>query len=107
MLRKHRVPVIYADSDQYPAIADVTGEFIYARLQRSIEDVPTGYEPAALDRWADVFRTWEAGDDPDDLPRIEPAERGGSGPRPCFVFFISGGKVRAPAAAMALIERLG
>jgi hypothetical protein len=27
--------------------------------------------------------------------------------RPVFVFFIAGDKVRAPAAAMALIERLG
>jgi uncharacterized protein YecE (DUF72 family) len=107
LLRSHRVAVAYADSDQHPAIADVTGELVYARLQRSAEDVTTGYAPAALDRWAAVFRTWEAGGVPDDLPLIEPAERGGVPARPCFVFFISGGKVRAPAAAMALIERLG
>jgi hypothetical protein len=31
-------------------------------------------------------------------PRIE---------RPVFIYMISGAKVRAPAAAMALIERLG
>jgi uncharacterized protein YecE (DUF72 family) len=106
LLRRHRVPVVYADSDRHPEIADGTGDFVYARLQRSAEDVPTGYEPAALDRWAGVFRTWEAGGVPEGLPLIEPAERGGSEPRPCFVFFISGAKVRAPAAAMALIERL-
>ena len=33
--RKHNVAIVYADSDEHPAIADVTADFVYARLQRS------------------------------------------------------------------------
>lgn len=106
LLRRHGVAVVYADSDKHPAIADVTADFVYARLQRSAEDVPTGYSPEELDGWAEVFKAFAAGREPD-LPRVGAAGEGGAGPRACFVFFISGGKVRAPAAAMALIERLG
>ena len=32
---KHDVAIVYADSDDYPAIVDVTADFVYARLQRS------------------------------------------------------------------------
>ena len=48
----------------------------------------TVYDEPALDGWADQARAW--------------AEGG----RDTFIFFISGAKVRAPAAAQALIERL-
>ena len=60
-----------------------------------------------LDRWAERFRTWADGGEPDDLPRISPVAPGPPTPRSCFVYMISGAKVRAPAAATALIERLG
>jgi uncharacterized protein YecE (DUF72 family) len=107
LLRRHRVPVVYADADKFPAIADVTGDFVYARLQRSSEDEPAGYSAEALDRWAGRFKTWASGGEPDDLPRVEPPSRANGGQeRDCFVYFISGAKVRAPAAAMAFLERL-
>ncbi len=32
LLRKHETPVIYADHATYPAIPDITGDFVYARL---------------------------------------------------------------------------
>jgi uncharacterized protein YecE (DUF72 family) len=107
LARRHGVAIVFADSEGHPAIADVTAPFVYARLRRTVEDEPTGYPPAALDRWAEGFRRWAEGGAPDDLPRIAPDEPGPSGPRDCFVYMISGAKVRAPAAAMALIERLG
>jgi uncharacterized protein YecE (DUF72 family) len=100
------VPVVYADSDDYPAIADVTGDFIYARLQRSSEDEPTGYSPESLDEWARRFGAWAAGGAPDDLAPVMPAAPRGGEPRDCFVYFIAGAKVRAPAAAIAFLERL-
>jgi len=106
LLRKHNAAVVFADSDDYPAIADVTADFVYARLQRSEEGQATGYAPADLDAWAARARQWAAGGEPDDLPRF-----GGKGAakrkRPVFVYMISGAKVRAPAAAMGLIERIG
>jgi uncharacterized protein YecE (DUF72 family) len=104
MGRAAGVALVYADSADYPAIADVTGPFVYARLEQAVEDVPTGYDPAALDRWAAAARTWEAGGTPEGLPYIHP-DGPPATPRETFVFFINGAKVRAPQGAMALIER--
>ena len=39
LCRKHNVAIVYADHDKYPAIADVTGDFVYARLQTGTDDV--------------------------------------------------------------------
>lgn len=105
LLRKHNVAVVYADSDDYPAIADVTADFVYARLQRSQEAEVTGYPPADLDAWAKRAKTWESGGEPDDLDRFGKA-KAKKAKRDVFVYMIAGDKVRAPAAAMALIERL-
>jgi len=105
LLREHNVAVVYADSDEHPALADVTADFIYARLQRTTDENEAGYAPADLDRWASRARTWESGGVPEDLPQIDkkPAPKS---KRPVFVYMISGAKVRAPAAALALIERV-
>ena len=105
LLREHDVGVVYADSDDYPAIADVTADFVYARLQRTREENATGYTAAELDKWAERARMWEAGGTPDDLPRVD-KKGAAKRERPVFVYMISGAKVRAPAAAMGLIERL-
>ena len=105
MARAAGVAIVFADSADYPAIADVTGDFVYARLENAVESEPAGYAPAALDRWAEVAREWAAGDAPEGLPYVvdtPPAKAA----RDTFVFFINGAKVRAPAGAMALIERL-
>jgi uncharacterized protein YecE (DUF72 family) len=107
LLRRHRVPVVYADADKFPAIADTTGDFVYARLQRCTEAEPTGYSAEALDLWARRFGIWASGGEPSDLPRVaSPPEAEGGKPRDCFVYFIAGAKVRAPAAAVAFRERL-
>ena len=100
------VTVVFADSVKYPAIADVTGDFVYARLESAEEANPAGYAPAALDRWAEAARVWEAGGAPEGLPYVDAAAPVAR-PRDVFVFFINGAKVRAPHGAMALIERLG
>ncbi len=105
LARRFEVAVVFADSDKYPAIADVTGPFVYARLQRTVEKEPTGYAPADLDAWAKRLRAWAGGKEPGDLPRVGDAAPGAKS-RPVFAYMISGAKVRAPAAAMALIERL-
>jgi uncharacterized protein YecE (DUF72 family) len=105
LLREHNVAVVYGDSDEHPAIADLTSDFVYARLQRTQEDIDTGYAAADLDGWAARARLWEAGGAPDDLPQVDKAPAPKT-PRPVFLYMISGAKVRAPAAAMALIERV-
>ena len=104
LCRKAGVAIVYAESADYPAIADVTGDFVYARLENAVEDEPQGYAPAALDHWAGVAKAWAAGSSPEGLPYFgTPAP---VAPRDVFVFMINGAKVRAPAAAKALIERL-
>jgi uncharacterized protein YecE (DUF72 family) len=105
LLREHDVAVVYADSDEHPAIADVTAGFVYARLQRTTDKHETGYAAADLDRWAARTRLWESGGVPDDLPQLAKTAPP-KAKRPVFVYMISGAKVRAPAAAMALLERL-
>lgn len=106
MARASKVAVVFAESDDYPMIPDLSGDFVYARLQRSVEDIETGYDAKALDHWAEVARTWEKGGAPEGLPYVH-AEQPEAKARDVFVYFISGAKVRNPAAAMALIERLG
>jgi uncharacterized protein YecE (DUF72 family) len=105
VLRDENVAVVYADSDDYPAIADITGDFVYARLQRAEETHPTGYAPTQLDMWAKRAVTWEKGSVPEDLAPIEKLLKSKS-KRDVFVYMINGFKPHAPAAAMALIERL-
>jgi uncharacterized protein YecE (DUF72 family) len=87
LARRYRVAVVFADDEDFPAIDEATADFTYARLMRTQEDVATGYAATELDRWAKRARDW--------------AKRGD-----VFAYFISGAKVRAPAAAQALIERL-
>ena len=89
LLRRHRVAVAMVDDAKHPALEALTADFVYARLRRCVEEEPTGYAPDALDGWAQRFRrqSVESGYD-------------------CFVYFINGAKVRAPAAAQALLQRL-
>jgi uncharacterized protein YecE (DUF72 family) len=105
LLREHNVAVVYADSDEYPAVADVTADFVYARLQRTQEENETGYAAADLDKWAGRARLWASGGAPEDLPQVD-KKAAPKTKRPVFVYMISGAKVRTPAAAMALIERV-
>jgi len=105
MLRKRKIAVCYAEHDTYTEIADVTADFVYARLQKGDEKLKAGYPPKAIDAWAERAKTWAAGGAPADLPRVV-ATAAAKTPRDVFVYFIHEAKLRAPAAAMALIERL-
>lgn len=106
LLRKFGVPVVFAEHETYPAIADIVGDFVYARLQRGEEKLKAGYPPKALDAWAARAKLWAGGGDPKDLPHIAPKPAPAKQPRDTFIYFIHEAKVRAPAAAMALIERV-
>jgi uncharacterized protein YecE (DUF72 family) len=86
-------------------IADVTADFVYARIQKAEEKFPAGYSDRDLDRLAKLAKVWEAGGAPDDLPTFG-AAKAKKARRDAFIYMIAGDKVRAPAAAMALIERL-
>jgi uncharacterized protein YecE (DUF72 family) len=105
LLRKFNMPVVFAEHDTYPAIADVTGDFVYARLQKGDEKLKAGYPPKSLDAWAKRAAAWAAGGEPKDLPKVD-KKAAPKKPRDVFLYFIHEAKVRAPAAAMALIEKL-
>ncbi len=82
------IAIVFEDSDEYPCIEAASANFTYARLQRMREDVPNGYKDEALDAFAKrARRTQNDGQD-------------------AYIFMINGAKVRAPAAALALQERL-
>jgi uncharacterized protein YecE (DUF72 family) len=88
LAHKANAAIVFADHDEFPCVDEATADFTYARLQRAAEGVPTGYDDAALDRWAKQTRAWAKKSD-------------------VFAFFISGAKIRNPAAAQALIAKLG
>lgn len=89
LCRDHDAAVVYGDDDEFPCIEADTANFAYARLQRMRDEVPTGYDDRSLDAFAKRARKWQKDG------------------RDSYIFMINGAKVRAPAAALALQERLG
>ncbi|HEX5279089.1 MAG TPA: DUF72 domain-containing protein [Micropepsaceae bacterium] len=87
LARRYGCAIVFADSAEYPCIDQPAGDFTYARLMRSEEQIATGYSDAALDGWAKRAAAWARGGD-------------------VFIYFIAGAKLRAPAAAGALLSRL-
>jgi uncharacterized protein YecE (DUF72 family) len=105
LMRKFSVAVAVVESDRHALIPDVTGDFVYLRLQRTSEEVSTGYSSRALAIWANRLRDYAAGRMPDDLAAVTAPVKSRVA-RDVFAYVIAGAKARAPAAAMALIERL-
>lgn len=106
LARGHGMATVFTDSTEHLDFADVTADFVYARLMRSRPEIATGYPAKELQTWAGRVRAWVAGGTPEDLPMLSeptPASR----KRDVFVFFISAAKERNPAAAMALLRLLG
>jgi uncharacterized protein YecE (DUF72 family) len=106
LLRKYGIATVLTDKAEFPEIPDVTADFVYLRLQRSQEKVATGYPPKELDIWAERARSWATGGTPKEPAPIGAPEKTPK-PRDVFIFMINGFKPKAPAAAMALIERVG
>jgi uncharacterized protein YecE (DUF72 family) len=105
LLRQFTMPAVFTDHATYPNIADLTGDFVYARLQRGDDKVPTAYPPKEITAWAKRLQLWAQGKAPDDLPHVEKAAAKAA-PRDVFAYVIHEGKIRAPAGAMELIKRL-
>lgn len=102
-VRKAGVAVVFADSQTYPLIADLTADFAYARLQDAQAEVETGYK--AIKTWATLARAWEGGEEPEQFPLAAPKGKPLKS-RDVFIYLINGAKERAPAAAEALIKLL-
>ncbi len=107
LIRRFGTPVVFADHAAYPGIWDLAGDLVYLRLQTGSDELETAYSAQALDSWAARLAVWAAGGSPPDLPLLEPDQPAPERPREVFAFIIHEGKVRAPAAARAIISRLG
>jgi uncharacterized protein YecE (DUF72 family) len=103
LLREYGVAVITSADADYTQIADVTAPFVYARIMGTQEAEPTGYSETGLARWAKAAQDWAEGGVPEGLETVGPAAP--KQKRDVFLYVISGGKVRNPAAAMELIAR--
>ena len=114
LLRRHDVALVVADTaGKWPLAEDVTSDFVYVRLHGDTELYVSGYDDAALDRWAAKVRGWRDGATDVGGPVLAPP---GSDVRPAppapagrdvYVYFDNDVKVRAPFDAMALAERVG
>ena len=87
LARKHGVAIVYAVGKDYPEIGEATADFTYARMMTTRDEVETGITGEGCKSVAAKARDW--------------AKRGDA-----YVYFISGGKVRNPAAAQMLIREL-
>jgi uncharacterized protein YecE (DUF72 family) len=106
LLARHNVAAVCADHADYPMFADVTADFVYARLQRGTDDTPTCYPEAEIGQWADRLETYAKGGVPTDLPLNAPDHRAPGSPRDVFAFFITGGKINAPNGARLLQKQV-
>ena len=89
LARERGVAVVLAGDSDYPVIEGGADDFVYARIMGTTPDHAAGYADEALDAWAARARGW--------------ADAG----RDVYLYVISGHKAANPAAAMALIERVG
>ena len=98
---------VYTDAESWPSIADITGDVVYARLQRGDDTLEAAYPPQDARRLGRARQDLGEGrraarPSAASMPSASPQAK----PRDTFIYFIHEGKLRAPAAAMALIERL-
>src|SRR4029078_5982627 len=59
LLRRHRIALVAADTaGRWPLLEDLTADFVYVRLHGDEELYASGYDDAALDRWAARIAKW-------------------------------------------------
>jgi uncharacterized protein YecE (DUF72 family) len=87
LARRYGVAIVLAGDSPYPEIDEATAPFAYARIMGTKKSRKSGYSDAGLDTWATRAREW-------------------SKTREVYLYVIGGDKVRNPAAAMGLIERM-
>lgn len=105
-LRRHGVALVVADTaGRYPAMHDVTADFLYLRLHGDTELYTSGYDEQALREWAARIRCWAGGGQPHDVPCIA-EEVIARKERDVYVYFDNDAKVRAPFDAQRLIALL-
>ena len=88
LLRKYKVALVVADTaGKFPYMDDVTADFVYIRLHGDKELYASGYDDAAIERWAERIRGWSKKGD-------------------VYCYFDNDIKVHAPYDAQRLIAAL-
>jgi uncharacterized protein YecE (DUF72 family) len=106
MTKAYGVAIVIATDSGYPQIADLTGPFVYARIMGTLETEPFGYAKSDLDLWAHRAKSWASGDKVEGLNVLKPHSSSAT-PRDVYLYVIGGHKLTNPAAAMALVKRVG
>ena len=106
LLRKHRVGLVVADTVEWPLLLDVTADFVYCRLHGSEELYASGYDDAALRRWADHIAAWATGGELRHGKRASSRASVRRATRDVYVYFDNDKKVRAPFDAHSLISKV-
>ncbi|GLS03350.1 hypothetical protein GCM10007860_04930 [Chitiniphilus shinanonensis] len=107
LLRQYRVALVVADTaGKWPYCEELTADFVYLRLHGDKELYASGYNEAALRRWAARIDAWRRGGQPDDAQRIVERAPPRRKSRDVFCYFDNDIKVKAPFDAARLIELL-
>jgi uncharacterized protein YecE (DUF72 family) len=104
LCRRHGVAIVIAGDSEFPMIADVSANFVYARIMGTSAKEKTGYAKPAVTRWAGRAQDWAKGLAPKDLKLV--ADAAPKKGRDVFLFVISGAKAKNPAAAQAIMAAL-
>lgn len=87
LAKKYKAVIVYATGKDVPTIDEATTGFTYARIMTSRDDLKDGFKPAEFKNFATQAKAWASKGD-------------------VFYYFISGAKVRDPAAAQTLLRHL-
>jgi uncharacterized protein YecE (DUF72 family) len=106
LLRRYKIALVCADTVEWPRLMDLTTDFIYCRLHGSEQLYASGYDPAAIEAWANRVHLWSRGGEPANAERAGPPARPRKTGRDVFLYFDNDLKVKAPANAAQLVKRL-
>lgn len=101
--RQHNVALVIEDSADTTLHGDLSADFVYARIKRSQTRLKAGLPAPLLQRWAARAQAWAGAAPVTDIPLV--AEAAPLLPREVYLLCIGAGKVRNPAAAIALQQR--
>ena len=108
LLRRHGIALVVADTaGRWPLLENLTSDFVYTRLHGDKQLYASGYDDAALARWAERIDTWSRGGQVADAHMANTASPASRARRDVYCYFDNDVKVHAPYDAAALCRQLG